>query len=218
MCSRGRALRSWWKCSISAPVGECGRRVGLLDAGGAVDVHGSGDLVGMVGTDVLRRSSGRLCGRSTEVYPAAMNFPAVLVRREFVPSATLTGDDEPRDPPDEGMWQAECGRVGSQQGSCAGGLRLRTPPPAAQELCALRPSPRPHGRHPISGHASVVPEPVRCRRVGSRGCRRRRQVRSASTCSSGWRPCEVRCPSSRRRPPARWNHPGGCSPRSVWTG
>lgn len=42
-----------------------------------------------------------------------------LVRRELAPSVTLTGDDEHRDPPDKGMREVECGRVGKQQGSCA---------------------------------------------------------------------------------------------------
>ncbi|MBP5937734.1 hypothetical protein F3K43_18410 [Streptomyces sp. LBUM 1476] len=40
------------------------------------------------------------------------------------------------------MRQVECGRMGNQQGSCADGLRLRTPPSTAREPCALRSSSR----------------------------------------------------------------------------
>lgn len=75
-----------------------------------------------------------------------------LVRREFAPAVTLTGDDEHRDPLYEGMREVECGRIGNQQVSCADGLRLRTPPPTAREPCALRSSPRLDRHHPISGH------------------------------------------------------------------
>ncbi len=60
------------------------------------------------------------------------------VRREFAPPVTLTGDDEHRDPLDQGVGQVECGRIWNQQGSCAAELRRRTPPSTAREPCPLR--------------------------------------------------------------------------------
>ncbi|MGW3341218.1 tyrosine-type recombinase/integrase [Streptomyces sp. NPDC001009] len=49
------------------------------------------------------------------------------------------------------MRQVECGRIRNHQGSCADGLRLRTPPSTAREPCPLRPHPH-QPRQPISGH------------------------------------------------------------------
>ena len=66
-----------------------------------------------------------------------------LVRREFAAAVTLAGDDEHGDPLDQGMRQVECGRIGNQRGSCAGELRLRTPPSTAREPRPLRTRPRP---------------------------------------------------------------------------
>jgi len=74
------------------------------------------------------------------------------VRREFAPPVPLTGDDEHRDPLDQGVGQAECGRIRNQQGSCAAELRRRTPPSTAREPCSLRTPTSHHPRHPISGH------------------------------------------------------------------
>ena len=65
-----------------------------------------------------------------------------LVRRQLAASVTLTGDDEHGYPLDQSVRQVECGRMGNQQGSCADGLRLRTPPSTAREPCALRSSSR----------------------------------------------------------------------------
>ncbi|MFE9940925.1 tyrosine-type recombinase/integrase [Streptomyces hirsutus] len=78
------------------------------------------------------------------------------MRRKFAPSATLTGDDEYRDPLDQGVRQVECGRVGNQQGSSADGLRLRTPPSTARGSCPLRPLLSRRLRHPIGGRAENV--------------------------------------------------------------
>lgn len=61
-----------------------------------------------------------------------------LVRRELAAAVTLTGDDEHRDPLDQGVRQVECGRIGNQQGSCTGRLRLRTPHPTGRGPCPLR--------------------------------------------------------------------------------
>lgn len=60
-----------------------------------------------------------------------------LVRRKSAPPLTLTGDDEHRDPLDQGMRKVEFGRTGNQQGSCADGLRRRTPPPTARGPCVV---------------------------------------------------------------------------------
>jgi hypothetical protein len=38
-----------------------------------------------------------------------------LVRRQFAAEVTLTGDDEHRDPLDQGMREVECGRIGNLQ-------------------------------------------------------------------------------------------------------
>jgi hypothetical protein len=86
---------------------------------------------------------------ATQVHQCDQRTP---VRREFAPPVTFTGDDEHRDPLDQSVGQAECGRIRNQQGSCAAESRRRTPPSTALEPCPLRtPTPAPR-RHPISGH------------------------------------------------------------------
>ena len=50
----------------------------------------------------------------------------------------LASDDERRDPLDRGLRHVDCGRIGNQRGSCAGELRLRTPPSTAPRPHVLR--------------------------------------------------------------------------------
>lgn len=58
------------------------------------------------------------------------------MQREFIPPATLTGEDEYREPPDQSVREVECEGAGNQQGSCAAESRLPTPPSTARKPCA----------------------------------------------------------------------------------
>jgi hypothetical protein len=95
--------------------------------------------VGVGGADGYAEAGGDLRER---VVPAKVDqaHEGTLVGRELAAAVTLTGDDEHGYPLDQSMRQVECGRMGNQQGSCADGLRLRTPPSTAREPCALRSS------------------------------------------------------------------------------
>lgn len=93
--------------------------------------------VGVSGAHRDAKADGDL-GEHVVLTQVRQAFERTLVRREFAASVTLAGDDEHRDPLDQGVEQVECGRTGNQRGSCAGGLRLRTPRSTAWEPCALR--------------------------------------------------------------------------------
>ncbi|GGR55395.1 hypothetical protein GCM10015536_70790 [Streptomyces griseomycini] len=105
----------------------------------AGQVLDDGHDVRVGGADGYAETDGDLRER---VVPAKVDqaHASTLVGRQLAAAATLTGDDEHGYPRDQSMGQAECGRMGIQQGSCTDGLRLRTPPSTAREPCALRSS------------------------------------------------------------------------------
>ncbi len=102
--------------------GDCGD-VGVGGADGYPE--GSGDLgEGVVAAQVYE------CDQRT------------AVRRKFAPPVTLTGDDEHRDPLDQGVGQVKCGMIGNQQGSWAAESRRRTPPSTARGPVRCTPRPQ----------------------------------------------------------------------------
>ncbi len=139
--------------------GSCSRSVFKQVGGLFGEQSGHAGDVGVDGAD--GPVPGRDPGEGVVAAQVHQSDERALVRWELAAAVTLAGDDEHGDPLDQVVREVGCGRMGNQQGSCAGGLRRRTSLSTARELCASRFLPRPDRRHPISGHAETLSDVAR---------------------------------------------------------